>query len=345
MPPIEPINPIDYPAWDDLLISCPGHTFFHSSAWAKVLHEAYQYTPSYFTVFDNGQLLALMPVMEVNSFLTGKRGVSLPFTDYTDAIITDRFSFMKLFDRITEYGENHGWRSIEFRGGQNLPPLTQTSSSYLRHVLHLSENAGEIFSRFRASVKRNIRSAIKNGVKVEICRTLDSIKEFDQLNHITRKRHGIPPQPFYFFKKVYEHIISRNLGFVVLASYRGNAIAGAVFFHFGKGAFFKYGASDESFFHLRANNLVMWEAIRWYSENGYESISFGRTEPGNEGLRRFKASWGSEEWIERYYKYDFKKNEFTGESRGIRKSCHPVFRKMPLPLLRAIGFLFYKHVG
>lgn len=342
---IQIINPITYPAWDDVLISCPDYNFFHSSAWAKVLHETYHYTPAYFAVLENGQLLASIPVMEVNSFLTGKRGVSLPFTDYSDAIIGDSVSFKDFFNDITEYGRGHGWRSLELRGGQNLASLGVPSYTCSRHVLNLSRKADEIFSNFRDSTRRNIKRAIRSEVKVEVSRTQASVKEFHRLNRITRKRHGLPPQPFYFFKKVYEHIISKSLGFVVLAFCEEKSIAGAVYFHLGEKAVFKYGASEEDFHHLRPNNLVMWEAIKWYSEHGYKSICFGRTEPANEGLRNFKAGWGAKEKLEKYYKYNFKKSEFIKDSHDIKKIYHDIFRKTPLPFLSIIGSLFYRHVG
>jgi lipid II:glycine glycyltransferase (peptidoglycan interpeptide bridge formation enzyme) len=144
---------------------------------------------------------------------------------------------------------------------------------------------------------------------------------------------------------VHEHIISKNLGIVVLASYENNVIAGAVFFHFGEKAVFKYGASDRNFHYLRPNNLVMWEAIKRYSQNGYKSICFGRTEPANAGLRQFKAGWGTKEKIEKYYKYNLRKNEFVKDSREIKKIYQQIFRKLPLPFLSKIGSLLYRHVG
>jgi lipid II:glycine glycyltransferase (peptidoglycan interpeptide bridge formation enzyme) len=294
---------------------------------------------------ENGKLQALVPVMQVNSFLTGKRGVSIPFTDYSDAIINNGISFKNLFDQLTQYGENHGWKSFELRGGQSLPLLSETSSTYSRHILNLSENEDEIFSGFKASTRRNIKRAIKKGGKVEVCRTLDSIQEFHRLNCMTRKRHGLPPQPFHFFQKVYEHIISQKLGFVVLASYEKTFVAGAVFFHFGENAFFKYGASDKNFHYLRPNNLIMWEAIKWFSKNGYKSICFGRTEPENKGLRRFKAGWGAKEGEEKYYKYDLKKGSFVSGSSRVSGFHNKIFRNMPLPILKKVGSILYKHVG
>jgi len=339
------IDPTHYPNWDELLISTPGSSFSHTSSWAKVLKEAYGYTPKYFTEFDGGHISALISLMEINSFLTGKRGVSLPFTDYSAPIIHNGISFKSLFDHLIRYGENHEWKSFELRGGQDLPMISQTSSSYSRHILDLSKKLDEIFSSFRANTKRNIKKAIKNGIMVEKCHTLDSVREFYRLNCMTRKRHGLPPQPYYFFKKVYEHIISQKLGFVILASYEKTFIAGAVYFHFGETAFFKYGASDKRFHYLRANNLVMWEAIKWYSQNRYKNLCFGRTELDNQGLLQFKSGWGTTEQKINYYRYDFRKQSFVIAKSRIKGFHNKIFRRMPISLLRTMGSIFYKHIG
>jgi len=71
---LEILNPLTYPNWDDLLLTHADYSFFHTTAWARVLHESYGYEPLYFTATENGRLSALIPVMEVNSFITGKPG-------------------------------------------------------------------------------------------------------------------------------------------------------------------------------------------------------------------------------------------------------------------------------
>ena len=115
---LEIIDPTRYPKWDELLLRTPGASFFHSSGWAKVLAESYGYTPLYFTVLENGKLRALVPMMEVNSFLTGKRGVSLPFTDYCEPIIEEGIEFQDLLNPIIDHGKKNGWKYIELRGGE-----------------------------------------------------------------------------------------------------------------------------------------------------------------------------------------------------------------------------------
>jgi hypothetical protein len=340
---IEIINPITYPNWDDLLLSCPDYSFFHSSAWSRVLAESYGYTPLYFTVLEKRRVQALVPIMEVNSFITGKRGVSLPFTDFCDPIIPNGDPFLELLDYIIEYGDKNGWKYLELRGGQNFLSFNSPSSTYLGHTLHLSKDYGGLLSTFRDSTKRNIKKAVKEGVKAGIFNSLESIKDFYRLNCMTRRQHGLPPQPFSFFKKIHDHVISKNLGLVILASYSQRAIAGAVYFHFGEKVMYKYGASDLGHQEFRANNLVIWEAIKWYCQNGFKSLHFGRTEPENGGVIQFKSGWGTAEQQINFYRYDFKDGAFiSGRSRTIGFH-NSILRSMPVPILNKVGALFYRH--
>ncbi len=340
------LNPTQYEGWNDLLIPTPHASFFHTVSWAQVLSESYSYRPIYFTSSNHHKNLSLLiPMMEIKSILTGRRGVSLPFTDYCEPIVDQGIDSRDVIDNIIQFGKQWKWKSFELRGGKELLQNTLPFSYYFCHSLHLSQNVEQIFSSFRESTKRNIKKAISNGVEIQLLNSLESIKKFCWLNAMTRKHHGLPPQPYYFFKKVFDHIVSENLGFVMLASYKKNIIAGAVYFHFGEKAVYKYGASDNKYWPLRANNLVMWEAIKWYCQNGYKSLSFGRTEPEHQGLRQFKAGWGTQEDVIYYYKYDFKKNAFIADPPKKMKFYSNVFSKMPLSFLKIIGSISYRHMG
>jgi len=127
--------------------------------------------------------------------------------------------------------------------------------------------------------------------------------------------------------------------------YKGKYIAGAVFFHSNGRAYYKYGASDRNYQHLRSNNLVMWEAIQWYSGNGLKSLCMGRTEPDHEGLLQFKTGWGTTEQSINYYRYDFKRGSFITSSSNVTGLHNKIFKNMPIPILNKVGALLYKHVG
>lgn len=345
---VEIIEPLNHRGWEERVLSSVNYSFFHSSNWARVLYETYGYKPLYFAMIDAGRIVALIPCMEIKSFLTGKRAVSLPFTDHCEPIIIGQESsevFHSLLDKLIAYGKKAAWKSIELRCDVALPQQFLPSYTYQGHTVDVSRNEDETFSAFRESTKRNIRKAIKEGVKVEILHSLDSIREFYRLNCLTRKDHGLPPQPFRFFEKIYEHVLSKDRGFVALSSYENTYIAGAIYFHLGEKAIYKYGASDGNYRRLRANNLVMWEAIRWCSRNGYKSLCFGRTEPENEGLLQFKRGWGAKERTIYYYKYDVKREAFVSGTSKLSDEGKRIFYNMPIPLLKITGSILYKHIG
>ena len=342
---LEIINPLEYPGWDDLVLSQPDYSFFHSSHWARVLHDSYGYQPCYFAVFDRRKLSACLPVMEIKSVLTGTRGVSLPFTDYCIPLAPAGFSLDDLFSSVVQHGVKAGWLSIEMRGGEKLPQQWPSSSNYFGHTLDLLLPEESLFSHIKDSTRRNIRKAQREGVSVTMSGDSGSMEEFYRLNCITRKAHGLPPQPLHFFKNIHDHIISKGHGHIALAWHKGNAIAGAVYFHFGTRALYKYGASDRRCLNVRPNDLVMWEAIRWHRDHGYGALCFGRTEPENGGLRAFKNGWGAEEKMIRYALYDMGAEQFVTGSPANRAVSSVVMRRLPIPFLQFIGRVLYKHVG
>jgi len=342
---IQIINPLEFPGWDDGLLLLEDHSVFHSSYWARALVEAYGYTPLYFSALDAGKLRALIPVMEVNSLLTGKRGVSLPFTDFCDPLASDPESLRELNQAVIDHGKKAAWKSMEWRGGGDLFLKERVSSSFFTHTICLPEKEEALASGLRSSTRRNIRKAQKEGVEVEMTRSWEGVESFFRLNCMTRKHHGLPPQPMHFFKKVFEHIISQDHGIVALGYHKKKVISGCLYLHFGKNAVYKYGASDRRFQHLRANNLVMWEGLRWYRTWGFQNLSLGRSEPENEGLLQFKRGWNGREETLRYHRLDFAGHRFVEAKIGTSGTVTKILRNAPIPVLRLIGAAVYRHVG
>ena len=344
-PGLDVIDPLSYPAWNEHLLAAQQGSIFHTTNWLRVLQESYGYRPCYFVCFNEGRLDVLLPFMEVRSWLTGTRGVSLPFSDYCPLIIQEKTRFPKLLDQIITKARQRRWKFVELRGADEFLPAASPWICYYRHILILNGSEAQTFDKLRSNYRAKIKKAHQNNVTVEILRSPEAMSTYYHLHCLTRKRHGLPPQPASFFKKVHEHVISQNLGFVILASNQGKYVSGAVFFHFGKRAIYKFGAMDMSYQHLNPNYLVFWNAIQWLCRNGYDELCFGKTASDNKGLIQFKVGWGTEKVALNYYRYDTKPAAFIHNSKQNVEQGYYLFRKMPLSLLRLAGGALYPHVG
>lgn len=339
------INPLNFEGWNDLILATPGYSFFHSANWAQVLIETYGYSPCYYALLRENKLAVLLPLMQINSRITGKRAVCLPFSDYCFPIINGSIDHRKFLQQVITEGKKAHWKYIEIRGEELSPQGILPSSVYYRHTLPLAAGEEQIYSRLRSNYRSKLRKAENNGVKVNIYRSPEALEEYYRLHCKTRKRHGFPPQPLRFFRKINEHIVSQNLGFMALASLKSRTIAGAVYFQFGNQAIYKFGASDPDYQHLFANYLIMWKAIRWAFQNEYREFCFGKTDVGQDGLIQFKDGWGADKQQLKYYRYNLKTGRFLQDQQTSNGRGYFIFRKMPIPILKMAGNLLYRHIG
>jgi hypothetical protein len=121
-------------------------------------------------------------------------------------------------------------------------------------------------------------------------------------------------------------------------------LAAAIFLQTGPHVVYKFGASEPEHLRLRANNAVMWAAIRHYAATGCATLDLGRTTVGQQGLRRFKLSWGAEETPIGYWHYDLRRDRFVRQPDRSMGWHTAFFRRLPVPVLRWLGERLYPHL-
>lgn len=337
------LNPLSDPAWDRSASGHPDFTIFHGSAWARVLCKTYGHEPLYLRCARAGDPMALIPAMEVRSPWTGCRGICLPFSDFCSPLLFPGAEPELVQDQLNALARERGWKYFEVRGGGVFPPSAKPAVSFYSHILSLQGGLDAIFGRFKSSVRRAIRKAEGSGLRVEITRSQEAMSEFFRLQCLTRKRHGLPPQSRAFFLNIQKEIIEPGLGFIALVTRQARPVAALVFFHLGKTAIYKFGASDKSLQEFRGNNLAFWEAIKVLVADGAEQLHFGRTSFDQEGVRRFKLTWGTQEGLMDYFKFDLG-TEAWSQRRDHTSGLHTeLFRRLPVVLNRVAGAIIYPH--
>lgn len=340
---IERIDPLVDPTWDAMVTARQDHWIFHRAAWARVLVETYGHRPFYLRISVDDIEAALVPLMEVNSCLTGHRGVSLPFSDFAGPLWTDATQSASVYNALLELASERKWKHLEMRGGSVPPENAKSFLTYDAHQLDLRRGDESIKQGLDPSVRRAIRKAEKSGMEVTVERGTDAMDAFYDLHGKTRRRHGLPPQPFDFFQSIATHLIARGLGEVVLARLSGVPVAGAVFLQSRGRVIYKFGASDAAHWPLRPNHLVMWAAIRHFAEVGCQQLHFGRTSQADEGLSHFKRSWGCDSELLRYFRHS--RVNAWDPARHPAAESHPlIFGRLPISINRFAGRLIYPHL-
>ena len=341
---VEVVDPTRRRDWDSIVSRYGGSAFYHGSGWARVLAETYRHRPIYLCRMNSGQIQVVLPVMEVSSFWTGRRGVSLPFTDYCQPL-PDGSSYCGLYEEAAKQGRERGWRYLESRGNRPEWPGCSPAVGFWGHVIELDRSLGVMFKHLDGGVRRAIRKAQGANLRVEFSGSVESVQAFYALHCQTRHRHGIPPQPVQFFENIARFVLGPGGGFVATARLGRQPVAAAVFFDFGREAVFKFGASDYGSQHLRPNDLLMWECIGRCAQQGCERLHLGRTSLGNEGLRRFKLGFGAREERIEYYRHDLRRGEFVAGADRAESWMNAVFGRLPLPVLRLAGRILYPHLS
>jgi len=316
---------------------------FHHPAWLAVLRDQYAYRFRLCCCLRDGEVVAGLPVAEIDSRLTGRRLVALPFSDACEPVVSllAREARPVLLAGLDALRTGLGVQ-LEIRGPVPDLPSAHVVPSYLRHDLRLEDDVAAVERRYaRSQVRRGIARARREGLVAERHVSPWSLDEFYRLHARTRRRQGMPVQAKRFVARL-ASLYAAGLGFTLLVRRDGRTLAAAVFLTFGEVLTYKYGASDERFLALRPNNLLFGEAIRWGCEHGMRRLDLGRTDVGNEGLRAFKRAWGAEE---RALAYTFTSPPAPrGGGRGQR-ALATLIRRGPPGLGRVIGSALYPHVG
>ncbi len=339
------IDPISDPAWLALVEDSPSATVFHHPLWLQLLSSQYGYALHACCVETENEIEAGIPIARIESRLTGRRLVSLPFSDICPPVLGDgaeSSATAALGEALAEERQQTGL-DLTVHGSLPGAPQAFVQPRFFRHLLPLTGDLAEVESGYsKSQVKRGIKKARREGLSVERRTDPAALDAFYALHLRTRRKLGVPTQPKRFIRR-FEELFEAELGFVELVLDGGRPIAAAVFLTYNGTLTYKYGASDERELGKRPNNLLFAEAIRWACEAGLHTLDFGRTDCDNEGLRAFKRSWGARE-EELAYTY-FADREPSQEPRLRDRVMSGTIRHSPPALSRLVGETLYGHFG
>jgi hypothetical protein len=287
----------------------------------------------------------------VESGLTGRRLVSLPFSDHCDLLVSKPEELEIFAEGLERERERENWRYIEIRplhATEITNGLGQSSATYVFHQLDLEPDLETLLANcHRSSTQRKIQRAEREGLVYAEGSDKTFLDGFYRLLVLTRRRHHLPPQP----KNWYENLM-KNFGTdlkIRLALKDKRPVAGMLTVRYKDTMVYKNGGSDSRFHNLGAMHLLYWHSIQDAKTLGLRTFDLGRTDAEQLGLIRFKSRWGAKQSALTYTRF-----ASTGESRHVfdqhgtgwkMRMLRHAFGVTPRGLLPTIGSFLYKHAG
>jgi len=339
------INPLLDPRWPEYLARNPQSSAFHSPAWLSALQRTYGYEPVVYTAAPPGTALQNGWVFcRIYSWLTGRRLVSLPFSDHCDPLVLDWADLNCLADAVRQDQQSLKWKYVEFRSPGSEPVVPNgfaASEAFCLHRLDLEPSLDEIFSKMhKDSTQRKIRRAEREGLIYEEGQSEELLEKFYCLLRLTRLRHQIPPQPRKWFSNLVACFGDRAK--IRVVSKLGRPVASVLTLRFQHTLVYKYGGSDRRFQNLGGMHLCLWRAIQDAKVTGLKELDLGRSDWDDHGLITFKDRWGARRSNLTYFRQWLQQPHTAAWKTARAKQA---IAHMPAVFLSTAGRLLYRHLG
>jgi hypothetical protein len=339
------IDPLQDPRWKSLVESHPSASVFHRAEWLQALKSAYGYKPVALSLCPlHSPLTNAVVFCEIRSPLTGKRIVSLPFSDHCEPLVGSVYEAETLIDSIKSSVSQRNWKYVEMRPMSVAPwqeKIPTITSSFYFHRLDLRRSEEQLIRSFHKDY-RNTRRAERESLRYQEGASETHLRQFYKLLVLTRRKQRLPPQPLEWFRSLISNF-GKDLK-ICVALKNDIPIASILTLSHRKTMTYKYGCSDPKFQNLGGTVFLLRRTITQARTDGFEEFDMGRSDIDNSGLIAFKEHWGAARSVLNYRRYPvgFVAPE---ERKWVRWIVGHVISAAPDASLVKLGNLLYRHIG
>lgn len=167
-------------------------------------------------------------------------------------------------------------------------------------VLDLAPDEAALLANCKSKTRYNIRLAEKHGVQIVEDTSETGLEDYLRLLSETTTRQGFYAHGPAYFRTMWNSMGGSPMFHIFKALYQGKVISAWIVFIFNGVGYYPYGASSREHRDVMANNLMMWEVLRFAKAQGCTSFDmWGSLGPQpNEkhpwyGFHRFKEGYGA----------------------------------------------------
>lgn len=339
---VRPCTDADRERWDGFVFACPDATFFHRFGWREIFATVFRHRTHYLLAERGGEIVGVLPLVELRSLLFGHSLQSLPFAVYGGVAATDAQAVPALHRAAADLGRQLGVSHLELRNRVAAEPTWPRSDL---HVTFRKAILPEVEANLLA-IPRKQRAVVRKGIQRNLRSEIDpGVERFFALYADNLHRHGTPPQPKRYFEAL-RRVFGDDCEVLLAFSPEGEAVAGVMSFYFRDEVLPYYAGDLPAARDLGANDFKYWELMRRACERGLKVFDYGRSKRDT-GSFDFKKNWGFEP-TPLHYEYQL----YTRDSVPQNNPANPkyqraieVWRRLPRGLVNAVGPALARHLG
>ncbi|MEK7168738.1 MAG: peptidoglycan bridge formation glycyltransferase FemA/FemB family protein [Patescibacteria group bacterium] len=163
--------------------------------------------------------------------------------------------------------------------------------------IDLTKSEDELLKSFSSKTRYNIRLAQKHGVKIKINNSDEAFEKYLELTDETNKRQGFYSHTHKYHRLMWKHLNQKliansqePIANLLVAKFKNEIISTWILFNNNDFLYYPYGASTDKYKEVMANNLMMWEAIRFGKSKGLKTFDLWGREEGK-GFTKFKEGY------------------------------------------------------
>ena len=342
---VRTLTSADAARWDAFVRVCPQATFFHLSAWQGIVEDIFRHRTFFLFAERAGDIIAVLPLAEVNSRLFGHALTSLPFCVYGGIAAAEDAgdeAIAALESEADALARKLGVQHLEYR---NIQPRHADWPRQDLYVTFRKDILPEVEANMLAIPRKQramVRKGIKNGLVCEIDANVD---RFFALYADNVLRHGTPALPKRFFETLMR-VFGQDCEVMTVLSPEGKPLSTVLTFYFRDEVLPYYAGDDLAARDLAANDFKYWELMRRACARGYKIFDYGRSKVGT-GPYSFKKNWGFEPQP-LSYEYRLYKRDEVPQNNPLNpkyRAFIAMWRRLPLAVANAIGPHIVRNLG
>ena len=328
--------------WDEFVFTCPAATFFHRASWQKIIADVFRHDTYFLYAESNGDIVGVLPLAHVRSFLFGNALVGLPFAVYGGVAASSPDAADALEAEAQSLAVRLGVAHLELRN------VNRRHTDWPSQDLYVTFRR-EIFPQEEANllaIPRKQRAMVRKGLKNGLVSAIDNgVDRFFSLYADNVHRHGTPAMPKRYFSALRAEF-GPDCEVLTVTGPDSRALSSVMSFYFRDEILPYYAGDDESARDLAANDFKYWELMRRSCARGIKIFDYGRSKQGT-GSYAFKKNWGFVP-TPLHYEYCLYKRDAVPQnnpSNAKYKLLIQTWRRLPIGVANWLGPLIVRNLG